>query len=346
MLNIEMLPAQHGDCLLIEYGKMAAPHYVLVDGGTPETFDALLSRLQKIGSPALLDLLVVTHIDADHIGGVLRLLAPSSPLVLPDDVWFNAYHHLFPPDVMGAKQGEALTTAIERGIFPRNKAFDGRSVVTPDEGTLPRKSLAGGAQVTLLSPNWKQLEMLKGTWEVDVREAGIEPGKGAEPEDVLGKRPPPISLDVEQLVTLKSSPDSSKSNGSSIAFLFEYDGKRVLLAADAHPGVILQSLKRFYTGKIDLDAWKVSHHGSMRNTTTVLLQNVRCSRFLISTNGDVFGHPDPEAIARIVKRPGKKQLHFNYETDYTRPWSKSSLRTQYDYEVFFAEDAESGIVRL
>jgi len=83
--------------VLVEYGTTSAPHYVLVDGGTPETFDALRTRLHGIGSPALLDLLVVTHIDEDHIGGVLKLLAHPSPLVRPDDVWFNAYHHLFRP---------------------------------------------------------------------------------------------------------------------------------------------------------------------------------------------------------------------------------------------------------
>jgi hypothetical protein len=346
MLNIEILPARHGDCLLIEYGTASESHYVLVDGGTPDTFDALCTRFQGIGSPAPLDLLVVTHIDEDHIGGALRLLAHPSPLVHPNDVWFNAYHHLLPPDRMGAKQGEALSTAIERGGFPWNGAFDGRSVVTPEDGELPRTSLAGGARVTLLSPTWKQLEGLRGKWKAEVRKAGMEPGRGAEPEDVLGKRSPPTSLDVEELAVVKSTSDSSKSNGSSIAFLFEYDGKCVLLAADAYPGVLLKSLKRFEAADVSLDALKVSHHGSRANTTTSLLRKVRCSRFLISTNGDIFGHPDPEAIAQIVKRPGRKELYFNYETEYTRPWSKSSLRMRYDYEVFFAEEGESEIVRL
>ena len=346
MLNIEMLPAQHGDCLLLEYGTASEPHYVLVDGGTPDTFDALRARLQGIGSPAPLDLLVVTHIDEDHIGGVLQLLAQPAPLVRPDDVWFNAYHHLFPPDRMGAKQGEALSTAIERGSFPWNQAFGGQSVVVPEKKTPPCKPLAGGAQVTLLSPQWKQLKALQSKWEEEVRKAGMEPGAGAEPEDVLGKRPPPTSLDVEQLAAAKASSDRSKSNASSIALLFEYDGKRVLLAADAHAGVVLNSLQRLDAAGIAVEAWKVSHHGSRGNTTSKLLRHVRCSRFLISTSGDVFGHPDPEALAQIVKRPDRKQLHFNYETDYTRPWSKSSLRTQYDYKVFFADEGESGIVRL
>ncbi len=346
MLNIEMLPAEYGDCILIEYGETSAPHYVLVDGGIPETFDTICSRLQQIGSPAPLDLLVVTHIDEDHIGGVLKLLAHDTPLIRPCDMWFNAYHHLFPPDVMGPKQGEALSTAIERGNFPWNQAFDGQSVVTPDEGELSCKRLPGGAQITLLSPPWKKLETLRKKWKDALIEANMEPGKGAEPADVLGKRPPPVTIDVEQLAATKSTPDSSASNGSSIAFLFEYEGKRVLFAADAHPTVLLKSLKRLDPGKISLDAWKVSHHGSMRNTTAELLQRVQCTRFLISTNGDEYGHPDPEGIARIVKRPGTKELYFNYETDYTRPWSNLSLRSQYNYEVFYAEDAESAIVRL
>jgi len=43
-----------------------------------------------------------------------------------------------------------------------------------------------------------------------VRKAGMKPGDGAEPEDVLGKRHTD-SLDVERLVALKFSPDSSRA---------------------------------------------------------------------------------------------------------------------------------------
>jgi hypothetical protein len=33
MLRVEMLPAGHGDALLVEYGSPDCPHRILIDGG-------------------------------------------------------------------------------------------------------------------------------------------------------------------------------------------------------------------------------------------------------------------------------------------------------------------------
>ena len=44
MLRIEMLPAENGDCLWIEYGEENSPHRILIDGGTHGTYE-LLRRL-------------------------------------------------------------------------------------------------------------------------------------------------------------------------------------------------------------------------------------------------------------------------------------------------------------
>ena len=140
MLRIEMLPAHHGDALLIEYGKTKKElHRVLIDGGTPGSKAAVVKRLAAInkGKPVPLELFVVTHVDEDHIGGALAMLMMKPLPFKPKDVWFNAWQHLFPPDQMGAKQGEGLTRAIEKAKLPWNKAFDGKSIVVPDKGKLP-----------------------------------------------------------------------------------------------------------------------------------------------------------------------------------------------------------------
>lgn len=333
MLRIEMLPAHHGDALLIEYGS--TPRRILIDGGTPHSFDAVARRLARIGRPARLDLMVVTHVDDDHIGGSLALLMQKPKVVAPRQIWFNAYKHLFPPDQLGAAQGEGLTTAIERAGVAWNTAF-GHNVVAPKQGELPTVRL-GGATITILSPTWPKLEAMRKVWVKACTSAHLLPGEGAEPSDVLGKRPPPRDIDVEELVKVKFRRDSAPANGSSIAFLFEYDGKRLLLTGDAHPDALISSIDRL-GAPLSVDVWKISHHGSRANTSSKLLETVACRHYLISTNGDSFGHPDPEAIARIVKRPGRKTIHFNYDTDYTRPWADSDLREQYDYEATYPVD--------
>ena len=77
-MRIRVFQADKGDCLLL---TSSDGRNILVDGGLVSTFgsDAYspnvaprLADLQKAG--ARLDLVCVSHIDQDHIGGVLRLL--------------------------------------------------------------------------------------------------------------------------------------------------------------------------------------------------------------------------------------------------------------------------------
>jgi hypothetical protein len=83
---------------------------------------------------------VVTHVDTDHIGGVLTgLVDPARPVpVTFADVWFNGWEHLnglvpaderSPLEPMGGVQGELLTTWLRDHAW--NDAF-GRAACDPD----------------------------------------------------------------------------------------------------------------------------------------------------------------------------------------------------------------------
>ena len=84
MFKLSFLPARFGDAIWIEYGSPVEPHYLLIDGGTAGTRHQISEKLGAAGSmPANLDLLVVSHIDHDHIQGVLvcssRIRLPCAP---------------------------------------------------------------------------------------------------------------------------------------------------------------------------------------------------------------------------------------------------------------------------
>src|SRR5580704_17507749 len=71
IFHIEMLPAENGDCLWIEYGDPKHSHRIVVDCGAKLTADILATRMKGVEAP--LKLFVLTHIDADHINGVLPI---------------------------------------------------------------------------------------------------------------------------------------------------------------------------------------------------------------------------------------------------------------------------------
>jgi hypothetical protein len=340
MLRIEVLPASCGDGLWIEYGDARAPRRVLIDGGLPGDGRKLVERAQRVAGPCRIELLVISHIDADHIGAPLRFLERLPAHVEIGDVWFNGRRHL-PGGVLSARQGEDVSARIEALGLPWNGAFRGAPVVVPAKGPLPVKELAGGATLTLLSPGPAELLVLAKRWDDE-----IGPGGGT-----LGARAPaprgrrPVAVDVDALAATPFDPDVGAPNGSSIAFLFEHDGRRVLFGADAHAPVLERSLRRLPgKGRVPLSAFKVPHHGSARNLSAALLAAVDCRRFVFSTDGRQFGHPDAEAVARVIRSTKGAVLCFNYRTPRTLLWNDADLRAAHGYEAVYPPEGGEGIV--
>jgi beta-lactamase superfamily II metal-dependent hydrolase len=343
MLRIEMLPAGHGDCLWIEYGDPKAPRRALIDGGATGTYKrALQPRLRALPEKdRRFELLMVTHIDADHITGVLELLKDKETGFRAKDIWFNGYRHLPDenPETLGPVQGEALTDLLVKPGVTWNGAFKKAAVAVPKDGELPRISLDGGLALTLLSPTPAKLAELKPAWEKEVRKAGLDP-EMKRPEEVesaegfalLGGPP-----DVDELVLEKFSEDTAEANGSSIAVLAEFEGHRLLLTGDAHPGVLTAGIKRLAKNdKLAVDACKLPHHGSKANVSRQLLEVLDCKQYLFSTNGAHFKHPDRQAVARVIKWGGSQpELSFNYRTEFNNAWDGKPLRERYSYTTVF-----------
>jgi len=238
MFNIQMLPADHGDCLWIEYGNEKKPYRVLIDGGTPHSFKRWSQQIKDFPEDTLrFELFVITHVDADHIGGALELLRnikQMGKIIKFGDVWFNGWRHL--SDELGDLQGELVTDHLLRRKLPWNEAFGNRAIVVPPNGDLPTHVLPGGLRLTLLSPTRQKLDQLKERWEETITSAkrvlGHVPDKEKYfklPTDLLGGELP----DVEELAAKPFNADRTVANGSSIALLAEYsDGgaeKRCLL---------------------------------------------------------------------------------------------------------------------
>jgi metal-dependent hydrolase (beta-lactamase superfamily II) len=341
---IKFLPARYGDCIWIEYGNQDSLKRILIDGGTGGTkknIKALIKELPK--EERVFELMVITHIDRDHIEGILSLLEEDELNFSVRSVWFNGWNHLPENNLaepFGAVQGERLTGALLKHKLPWNTHFGGKAVVLPDNGLLPVFELTGGMKLTLLSPSKKNLEALRVDWEKEVRKAGLEPGFGLEePEnldevEVFGLQIP----DVERLCKEDFHEDKSSANGSSIAFLLDYGGKRALFAGDSFPGIIVNSLNQLSQGKIDIDLFKLSHHASGHNTSPELLEKVNCSNYIISTNGSIYHHPAEVTMARLVKFKGHgSNLYFNYKTKYNEIWDDEELKEVYNYSVIYPE---------
>ena len=95
-IRIEALPARLGDCLLVECLRPGTrPWRMLVDGGPPDTWPLLAARLERLPvDDRRLDVVVITHIDSDHIGGMLPFFQSEFAQQNVGQVWFNGFQHL------------------------------------------------------------------------------------------------------------------------------------------------------------------------------------------------------------------------------------------------------------
>lgn len=213
-LTIQFLPAREGDAIWLRWTDNAAAQegtpdgtlrQAIIDMGKEQTGRELADRLRALPEDQrAFDLLVITHMDGDHIGGVLTCLSDVDepiPGLEFKDVWFNGWPHLHgeravfpgqpapeagePPDPapepepqsldtgpsaepLGPVQGERFTKWLVHE--PWNEAFGGGPVVRPDNG-VTRVELPGGVRLTVLGPTQDRLTALIDTWRDDVARA-------------------------------------------------------------------------------------------------------------------------------------------------------------------------------
>jgi len=352
-ITIEVLHGAHGDAIWIECAREGRPWRMVVDGGPPEAAGALAARVDAMppGDRAL-DVVVVSHIDSDHIGGILPLLERDDLDI--GDVWFNALPQLPEADerpTRSVAEGEdlvGLLSGVTRGRpLPWNRVAGGGAIATPADRTFCEYQLTDGPQITLLSPTPKRLLALRRIWD----DALTRLHRG-ESEEIEPPAPPEPLSDLVALAASKTTNDTSVPNGSSIAFLLEHRGASCLLGADAFPTVLGGALWALVNARsidrVAVDAVKLPHHGSQKNVGAKLLTLLSTTHFLISTNGDRFGHPDDVSLARAVTaNSSRPTLWFNYPpTAKTRRWAEPDLNARYGFTTNFAESAEGTRLEL
>ena len=316
-MTIKMLPAYDGDCLLLTLPQPAGPaRHILIDGGPGRTYRQLAQETQKLQrNKQVIDLLIITHIDDDHIGGILKLFEdPMFDTTLIKQVWFNS-------GAMLAKQLDDLyATSREVALYPQADTH----ISITQGNTLERylQQVAGWNEtlihigtpslhwdtlkITVLSPDYQSLEKLHKHWPV--ASAVATPVSSSATD---------YARSIEELNALpECSEDQAVCNGSSIAILLETTTANLLFLGDAHPSVVAASLKSLgYSAVNPLEAAfiKVAHHGSRYNTNAELLSLWRCQHYAISTNGLKHGFPHKECLAKLIghSAPGVK-LYFNY----------------------------------
>lgn len=315
---IKPLKAGHGDCILIHtYDDIGKQINILIDGGTKKEFENnLLKELKKFDT---IDLLILTHIDLDHISGLITLFRHGVfKKIQVKRFWLN-FGDLFPVNLgsdVGYSQGNKLVDLLkEKNV--ESKLI--KSNITSDLGMF---EMANGINYCLLSPTEVVYKKFLEKW----KEIYPTIFKGVEDIETSGTITP-SQVDkgtLEKLAATKikvKSINSDLLNASSLAFVLCTQDMKILLLGDARAEIVIETLKNkgfCSNNKLKVDYVKISHHGSKNNTTNELLDMIDSDHYIISTNGGAKSkHPDREVIAKILLHPErelnrKRFIYFNY----------------------------------
>lgn len=368
-ISISMLPARDGDCLFVE----AAGIRILVDGGRPQTglevLPTFLSSLPPRPGKPTVDLMILTHIDADHIGGVLTFLTDPGEVTI-GEVWFNgAEHHARAADIfikplaledetvgdpddfktLSVKQALQFDVRVNRLGIAWNKRLKGDAVMVLPDGDLPRVTLAPELDLVLLGPPKQKLADFYPDWEDDIRAFAAEEEREA--DKVLSAEPRivPTVENIRKLAEDSETADRTRPNGASIVFVLEVgEKKRILFTGDAHPSDVASGVERYGgQGRVSFDAVKVAHHGSAKNNTSMLIDRLQSPRWLFSTDGSGHGHPNSPAIARIVLTLGEeKLLVFNYRSKINSDWDMADLKDHFNYSTCYGDGKTAITIKI
>jgi hypothetical protein len=360
LFTLEALQAKHGDSLLLHYGKPNAPKLIVIDGGPAGVYKASLRpRLEELkqtrspDEPLSIRMLMVSHLDDDHVNGVLAFLDDladnqQNNEEVPFDIvtlWHNSFDDIIGnesqeivealsfaanPGASGnaasagvalSREGGAIVASVTQGRDVRNNAKLLSLGINEPFGSLiavPAKgkksvTIGDGLKFTVLGPVKERIEKLQEEWNEVLKKKGL-------------------ATDKKGKALAAAFVDESVFNLSSLVVLAEAGTKKMLLTGDARGDDVMNALKTsglLKSGNIHVDLLKLPHHGSDRNVATEFFRAVTADHYVVSADGR-FGNPEISTLQMISEARGKDRFTIHLTNKEKR------------LEKFFASDKKKG----
>ena len=149
MLQIFNYNAGKGDCLRLRYtGASGISHNILIDSGVMRfglEFEAICKQI--VANYEKIDVMIISHVDTDHLGGLLYNLRNKTKLNI-EEVWMNHGKLMGKNTDLSVRQNDEVYTALkEQGITIKPALagmtydLDGATfrILWPNEETLNKK---------------------------------------------------------------------------------------------------------------------------------------------------------------------------------------------------------------
>ena len=283
-----------GDFFLIKVSDSAGKYFnLMVDCGKKNVSKELKVALngQRLNG------IVITHVDNDHIIGVIDLVEKYECCKFMKDVFiiYNKYDETLITYDKGNKLYEEIKRRLSQKMllksYARNYSRENKAIeCRRKKDELPVHILSkiqralmsvdmmrkDNVYITLLSPNVDKLKKFMRDWK-KVNESAV-----------------------------KIQEDRKLINQSSITFLLEFNGKRVLMLGDGFVSDVFEALKDI-KGVETIDYVKLAHHGAGCNNKGIekFYKKYSCEKYgvTIEVNQDKrTSHPNRDIINILVSQ--------------------------------------------
>lgn len=198
-IKIKVFPAFYGDCFLITIQEEEKVINILIDGGLSKTYEdylkPILTKIAEKGEE--LTLLICTHIDSDHIRGLISFLLDNNTkkYINIKEIWFNGFEQIINSETnlsgniknsdkniiddiikkgyedefiemtnISIKEGISLSSLIEYGKYNHNTITNKKAIVD----SLEKIEISKNISIKIINPNTDILNRLEKEWQSEM----------------------------------------------------------------------------------------------------------------------------------------------------------------------------------
>lgn len=281
------LSVEQAECFLILLeNSIGDSCNILVDGNREgKNSDCFLNMKKEIEKLNKLDYIVVTHVDNDHIGGILSLVQEYSTEKFKQLFETTLIYNYITKEKISYSQAKIFEDLVEdrQVVQSFKETYEKKHCMLKIFSTCERRI------ATTISENWDKNAYL----------TFITPDKKG-----IGA----VIRDYKAIKNkMKKTPNSSLINKNSISFILEFGGSCVLFLGDTYwkdVQPIVDSVKNIK----GISLVKIPHHGAQKNNEYIVEWSFKmnCNKFIV-TGKDNWDkkHPSEKFIEELNDVYGK-----------------------------------------
>lgn len=335
-----------GDAILIRLlDEDQKPTIIVVDGGYKETGEKIIAYL-KILNISVIDLVINTHPDIDHISGLIRLFEEESLTIkklIMNRPWRDSNitaDYFADSRITDTSVNKRMTEAFKYAYQLEQVAISKigeNNIIHPIVGNNYFGCL------TILSPS-KDLYRSK-LLESDKTPTTLDDSNNT---TTFTRTMNKLVHYIKGFMSWRNE-NTTAINETSIVSLLCMPNKNYLLTADAGKNSIEEALdykdSQFSLVHKSIDVLQLPHHGSRKNVTPALIQRIMAKEYIISCppNGLDSHHPSRRLVNMVLEKVPTAKIfktadcssfvfyyNFNWQLPYQTPMSAFDEIEDYD----------------